>query len=91
VLPVTGLAPDEPVTISSDGTKLTRGPADAKGTFKYTLNVGPDKGKQVLTAVGAAPGRTGQIKLKVVPAGQRRAAVVRTTSTPDRSAGAPAP
>jgi hypothetical protein len=70
VLTVTGLAPDEPVTISSDGAKLTTGAADAKGTFKYTVNVGPDTGKQHLTAVGAAPGRIGQTKLKVVQPGQ---------------------
>jgi hypothetical protein len=65
---VTGMAPDEELTVMYAGAKLTSGTADADGTFTYTFNVGKESGQKTVKVIGIIPQRSGEATFKVKPA-----------------------
>ena len=67
---VTGLLPDESVTVTLDGEKLTTGTADATGQFTYTYDVSKPLGKQTVTVTGVIPSRVGKATYTVLDPGR---------------------
>jgi hypothetical protein len=62
---VTGLAPNEELTVMYAGTKLTEATADAKGEFTYTFPVGKKSGEKTVKVIGLIPQRSGEATFTV--------------------------
>ena len=65
-LSVTGMAPEEELTVMYAGEKLTSGTADADGNFTYTFGVGKKSGEKTVKVIGVIPQRSGQATFKVM-------------------------
>ncbi len=63
---VTGMAPEEELTVMYAGEKLTSGTADADGNFTYTFGVGKKSGEKTVKVIGVIPQRSGQATFKVM-------------------------
>jgi hypothetical protein len=66
---VTGLLPDEPVTVMYLGKKLTTGTADAEGLFSYAFEVGRDTGEHTIKVIGVDPSRNGEVTFTITKGG----------------------
>ena len=63
---VTGLAPEEELTVMYAGEKLTTGTADADGKFTYTFGVGNKAGEKTVKVIGMLPQRSGETTFTVM-------------------------
>ena len=64
-LSVTGMAPEEELTVMYAGKKLTTGTADADGNFTYTFGVGKKSGEKTVKVIGLIPERSGEATFTV--------------------------
>jgi hypothetical protein len=63
---VTGLAPEEPVTVMYAGEKLTEGKADKSGLFTYDFPVGKESGEKTVRVIGIDPSRNGEVTFTII-------------------------